>query len=250
MRQPIKFHNSVPHAGANFPNCCLMCVKPSINSSTIQNKLTSRAFSNATISNSENLAARMIPDTILYLIFIRLSILGLRLVLPLCITYSILRLLDLAPGLPLPVEIIIYAEIIFYFLISLPRQLQLNNSAPHTTLRTRQERQDLFEKSLANIPDLEACLTTYFRGANLRDVHREDLKDFLAWMVMYKKRGAEEDQEELEAYARVVEIKLGWEFVGWRGRTRPSQCSIDRMRVRHKPLVFYVVCEMSSLLVV
>jgi hypothetical protein len=66
----------------------------------------------------------MIGRSIGALIFIRACIFGLKSVVPISITYTLLRfsLLSRAYRLPLPIEIWFNAETVFYFCFYLPRK--------------------------------------------------------------------------------------------------------------------------------
>ena len=101
----------------------------------------------------------------------------------------------------------------------------------------------LFERCWASIPDPEAFLSAYFKGASVDSIRREDLNDFLAWGFLYKTAASPADDDELEGYVRRTDKSVGRTFPPRQGRTHPSQISTDVLRLQHKPLLFYVVCE-------
>lgn len=187
----------------------------------------------------------MIPNTPRYYIFIRVSICALRAIAPLSTVYCLARNLGYKFPIVLPrlLEIFAYAEVFFYFLVSLPKQWALNRSQPRVIHRSRQEREELFERCWASIPDLEAFLSVWFKGASVDSIRRQDLKDFLAWGFLYKTTASPADDDELEEYVRRTEKSLGRTFPPGRGPNRPSQVSTDALRLQHKPLLFYVVSE-------
>lgn len=187
----------------------------------------------------------MIPNTPPYYVFIRVSICALRAVAPFSILYSLVRILGYRPPIDLPwlLEILAYAEVFFYFFVSLPKQWALNRSQPRAIQRSRQEREELFERCWTSIPDLEAFLSVWFKGTSVDSIRRQDLKDFLAWGFLYKITASPADDDELEKYVRRTETLLGKTFSPGRGLNRPSQVSADVLRLQHKPLLFYVVSQ-------
>jgi len=183
----------------------------------------------------------MIPDTPAHYVFIRLSILSLRTVAPASIFYCVSRLFGYG-FLPLPFEVIAFVEAIFLLFISLPRQHVLDKSKPLAPRRSLEERQQLFDKCLRSLPDLESFLITWFKGRALRNVRADDIKDLMAWAFCYKTRGTPADDDELNGYLDRAEKILGRTFRPGRGLYRPSQVSTDPLNLQHRPFLFYVVC--------
>jgi hypothetical protein len=183
----------------------------------------------------------MIPNTPIYFIFIRITILCLRAVAPLSILYCSFYLFGVR-FLPAVLEIIIIAEAAFYILVSLPRQHALDKSTPRVKARLRKERRELFERCWGSIPDMEAFLSTWFKGQDPNKLHREDVKDFLAWGFMYKSEVDAADHEELEEYLLETEAILGRKLALGRGPCKPSRASTDPIHFQHKGLLFYIVC--------
>ncbi len=182
----------------------------------------------------------MLPNRLPHYVFIRLSIWGLQAVAPTSAVYCLIS--GLGYGfLPRPLELLAFAEALFYFCVSLPRQRILDNSRPHTVERSRRERQALFERCWSSIPDPETFLNVWFMGARLDQIHRDDLKDFLAWSFLYQTEASAADDDELETYVSRVEGTLGIAFPPGRGLFRAMQVSTDPLRARHKPLFFYLV---------
>lgn len=184
----------------------------------------------------------MVPNNLPHYVFIRLSIWALRAIAPASIAYCLAR--GLGRGfLSWPLEVLAVAEALFYLCVSLPRQRMLDRSRPQPVQRSPRERQELFERCWSSIPDLESFLRAWFRGATLDSIHRDDLKDFLAWGFLYQTKALVDDDDELEAYVRRTEEALRRTFPPGRGRRRPSQVSTDALRLQHKPLLFYVVSD-------
>lgn len=183
----------------------------------------------------------MIPDSLPFYVFIRLSIWALRAVTPASCIYCLIRVLLGHGFLAWPLEVLALAEALFYFGVSLPRQWMLDRSRPQPVQRSLRERQELFDRCWSSSPDPESFLRAYFRGAALDRIHRDDLKDFLAWGFLYQTEASPADDSELEAYVRQIEKTLGRTFPSGRGLCRPFQVSTDALRLQHKPLLFYLV---------
>jgi hypothetical protein len=182
----------------------------------------------------------MIKNNLPSYIFIRISILLLRSVAPLSILYCVVRLLGFS-FLPYPLEAIVLAETLFYLIVFLPWRSSFDKSEPTVTFRTLEERKALFNKLWSNIPDLEVFLSTWFKRAAIDDIRRDDLKDFLAWSLLYKRKATLEDNEELEEYVLKIESTLGRQFPRGAGPCKPSRVSIDPLSIQHKCLMFYIV---------
>jgi len=188
----------------------------------------------------------MIPNSLPSYAFIRLSVWTLRAVAPASVVYRVARALLGRGLLSWPLEVLALAEALFYFGVSLPRQCMLNRSRPEPVQRSPQERQELFDRCWSSIPDKESFLRVYFRGAGLDHIHRDDLKDFLAWGFLYQTKASPVDDHELEAYVRQIEETLGRTFPSGRGLCRAFQVSTDALQVQHKPLLFYVVSQANA----
>ncbi|KAI0431019.1 alpha beta hydrolase fold family [Xylaria sp. FL1042] len=182
----------------------------------------------------------MIPNTRSYYLFIRIAIWCLRAVAPVSALYCGCALFGYHFA-PLSIELLAYAEVLFFLFVSRPRQHILNKSLPKTIRRNRQERRILFEKCWSNVPDLESFMTAWFKGNSLDSICREDVKDFLAWGLLYKTKATIEDDEELEEYLHRTEDLLRFKFQPDYGPHRPLQVSTDALQLQHKPLIFYVM---------
>ncbi|EFX01894.1 alpha beta hydrolase fold family [Grosmannia clavigera kw1407] len=185
----------------------------------------------------------MIPNTLPYYVFIRISLWAVLSITPASAAYCLARALGYGATLllPWPLQVFALCEVLFYVGVSLPRQWMLNRSSPTVVQRSRQEREALFDKSLASTPDLDTFLSVWFRGAPPDSICRDDYKDFLAWAFFYQTSAAACDTDELDAYVHRMEEAMGRVFPAGRGPRRPSQVSTDPLRLQHKPLVLYLL---------
>jgi hypothetical protein len=184
----------------------------------------------------------MISNSPLAYIFIRLTVLLLRLIAPLSIEYCFLRVLvPKYAALPLPLEIIIYAETAFYFAVYLPRRYVLQKPAPQGTAMTRPERNELFDKCLKTIPDMSHFLTTWFKGAPVHELKREDVREWLAWGFFNQGKSSNCDEDELEDYVQGIEEALGEPISPGHGNHKAMRPTIDPINIQHRPLLYYLV---------
>jgi len=187
----------------------------------------------------------MIPDGWIWLILIRASVLFFRSITPLCIVHCTLYLIGIAPvikvyGLSLPVQFITVPETLFYLIVYLPKRHVFQRPADEGTNLSRQERRALFEKCWASVPDMEYFLKTWFKGAPLHEIKRENVKDWLAWGFLNKYSATKADDEELEEYVTATEKVYGKEFDPGRGPHQPLRPTIDPINIQHRPLSYYI----------
>jgi hypothetical protein len=142
---------------------------------------------------------------------------------------------------PLVIESIAIAEILFYFLVYLPYRIHLQREALHPLALSRSERKSLFLQCNENIPDGEAYLKKWFLGAPAAEIKRDNLKDFFLWAFFDRGGPPGEDDEELEEYIALTEELLGREIEPGRGNAKCLRLTLDRVDMMHRTLVWYLV---------
>ncbi|KAK3616996.1 transcription elongation factor spt5 [Elasticomyces elasticus] len=144
-------------------------------------------------------------------------------------------------GVTIPFEIITFPEALFYLLVYLPRSHALQKLPASGTDLSIQERRDLFETCCNSVPDMEHFLRTWFKGAAMHEIRRDDLKEWLAWGFWNEYSASKvADQAELEEYALAVERKLGRKLKEGYGPHQPVRPSSDPINIQHRPLTYYV----------
>lgn len=188
----------------------------------------------------------MIGTSRLEYIFIQTCIIGLHYLAPLCILYCVFvlglyGLQAITWRLPLVIEIVAVAETLFYFLVFLPYRAYLQRAAVHPPPPTREERRELFQLCNDNIADPEAYLRTWFLGAELEEIKKENLKEFMLWAFFNRGGPPGDDNEELETYCAATEKLLGRKIEeGW-GNAKALRLTLDRIDMLHRSLVWYWV---------
>jgi hypothetical protein len=133
---------------------------------------------------------------------------------------------------------------VLFFLSVLPKRLHLQSAPPKTGFRTHYERDDLFYKCCEYVPSLEKFLSNWFQGAGVEELHRDDVKDFLAWTFAKKSISFEHYDCDLDHYITHMEGVLGRTFPPGRGWHQAMRLSLDPLHVQHKPLVYYLVRQL------
>jgi len=176
-------------------------------------------------------------------IFIRVIIVILRfwpLILATALVLALIVDHD-AHGFTVFLETIAIVEFFFYVIIYIPRSRWLQAPATHPSLLSKAERQRFFEKTQATISDGEAFFSLWFSGAPMRDIRRENIKDFFAWSFLNAGAYGPEDGEELEGYTNATEELLGRKLEPGRGKAVPIRTTLDPVEMQHRPLLWYMI---------
>lgn len=141
---------------------------------------------------------------------------------------------------------LLIAEGIFYIFIWRPYQARLHAKADHPPPLTHEQRRNLFDQCLVNIPCPESYIRWWFLGAELDDICRENLKEFFLWAFFESdSTDTHEDPEhvaqELDEYIAKVEQQLGQEFKPGRGPAKSLRLTIDGIETTYRSLAWYAV---------
>lgn len=190
----------------------------------------------------------MLKDGLWTRTFIRTSILALRSVTPLSITYCVFRALGWVwTGKRTILRLVdVYAatESVFFLVVYLPRRWLLNSPAsPSTLLETPEARERLFLKSWDASPDPREYLTGWFKGVTVEDLRSEDIKDFISWRLWNTLQRSPEHEVELERYVDLVEDILQIKFPPGKSGKTSMAVTFEPLRIVHRPLLWYLVRE-------
>lgn len=138
-------------------------------------------------------------------VFIRICIFLLQYTTPIC-----LACLAIGVGVggrqtishPLSRVLVAYSilDLLFALLIYAPYCRRLNNEAKHPPLMEREERRDLVRRCFSQMPNPEKYLRTWFLGAEMTEIRRENVRDLLLWAFFDRWPGQDsvEDTAELD----------------------------------------------------
>ncbi|VDB89625.1 unnamed protein product [Peniophora sp. CBMAI 1063] len=186
-------------------------------------------------------------------IFIRLSILGLRSVFPACALY-LAREIYLSHSLLSPFNLYALAEVLFYFLVFLPRSSRLQAEAVSAPRLNAEERRALFERCRTCM-DGDA-LSGWFTSASTstsadKRVKKENMAEWLNWSLFSttSELAREEWKEEMEYYLSFFDALFGYTLDVGRNRDLGTlRLAVDPVVACHRPLLWYgVVCLVDAL---
>lgn len=148
--------------------------------------------------------------------------------------------------LPAPFNLIaLLTELSYYLLIYRPFQSRLAHPAHHPS-DTRHERETLFARVLENIPDPDHYLTGWTLGADVEQIKKENVRDFIRWAFADRDQPvtgphADEDiDDELEGYLQKTENLLSHPLPPGRGTAIPLRLTYDAIETRYRTLVWYL----------
>ncbi|KIL87061.1 hypothetical protein FAVG1_09615 [Fusarium avenaceum] len=174
-------------------------------------------------------------------IFIRVCITILHFIAPLSIVYSLANIFFTLPyQIPLPFQIWLALEALFYLAVYLPLNQHLQKAADHPTLPCRADRRKLFHQCHNNIPNLSLYLKKWFRDAPESEIKRENVREFILWAFLNTDEFDPSYEEELEEYTQEIEKFLGRRFEPGRGNAKCLRLTLDRVEMLHRSLWWYL----------
>ena len=179
-------------------------------------------------------------------VFIRLCILVLHYLAPLCSLYcfyavAVYGCKSTLFRLPLVVEVYAAAEALFFLLICLPYCYYLQRDAVHPPPPSKEERQILFNLCHYNVTEPEVYLQKWFEGANKSDIKRDNVKEWFTWAFFNRGGPPADDDVELEEYIFALEKLLGRTLDPGRGKAKALRLTLDRIHMLHRSLTWYTV---------
>ncbi|KAI6781297.1 uncharacterized protein J7T54_004070 [Emericellopsis cladophorae] len=141
---------------------------------------------------------------------------------------------------------LLLAEAFFYVLAWKPAQRRLRLQAQHPASQTRDERRGLFQRCITTAPDPAAYIQGWFLGADLDDVRRDNVREFLLW-AFFDHDGtvcADGDEDELEDYVTGIEQALGRKLEPGRSSVKSLRLTFDEIETAYRGLLWYAVIFM------
>jgi hypothetical protein len=175
--------------------------------------------------------------------FIRVCIFVLHCVAPFSILYCVIVILDSATIFRMrpSIELWLIAEALFWTCFFVPYRWYLQHAAIHPPPGSKEERRKLFDCVKAEVTDPEQYIRGWFKGADVKDIRRKDVKEWLTWAFF--DRGWEEgkDEDEVEEYTLEIEGMLRRNFRPGKGKVKPLRLTIDPVDMLHRSLLWYFV---------
>ncbi|KAL1306770.1 hypothetical protein AAFC00_005433 [Neodothiora populina] len=176
-------------------------------------------------------------------LFIRACIFFLHWLTPLCILLYIGSVISRPHGIIIPrlLEAWLLAETLFYVLVFIPLRYHLQKPAVHPELPSREQRRELFNKCMANVPDIEAYLSKWFLHSPASEIKRENVKHFIRWAFLATEVPSETSDDEVEEYTLATEQALGKKLEpGW-GKAECLRLTFDKVQMLHRSLFWYLL---------
>lgn len=175
--------------------------------------------------------------------FIRISILILHSIVPVSVLYCLVITANSGTRFRLQQEIELWlvAETLFWLCFFLPYRRHLQHAAIHPPIRSQEQRGELLGYVMAEMADPEQYIRGWFKGADFKDIGREDVKDWLAWAFFDGGREKGKDEDEIEIYTLQIESMLLKKFNPGRGTATPLRLTMDPVDMLHRSLLWYSV---------
>ncbi|KAF2235924.1 hypothetical protein EV356DRAFT_565957 [Viridothelium virens] len=206
----------------------------------------------------------MINNSIPEYLFIRTCIFVLRAIGPFSVAYSLLRpFVSLSPQWRirlLPLDIYAAIEAAFLLFVYLPLKARSQHPTFHPPLRAQSERRTLFKRCIATTHEHEKYLGQWFRNADLADIKKENVEEFLAWAFLNTTSSKDRKQTgepnvtdqvheaELQDYIEGLERQFGRTLPNGCGEAKPLRLTLDEVRMVHRPLVWYLIIFLVDIL--
>lgn len=176
-------------------------------------------------------------------VFIRCCISFLHFIAPASAFYCAATLIvrPWAYRIPMAIEIWAMAETFFFLFVYLPRSYILQRPVTHHPTLSREKRRELFQLCHESIVDPERYLSKWFRDSSITEIRRENVKEFFCWAFLNKPSYGLLEDEELEEYADKLELLLGRKLQPGRGNAIPLRLTVDKVRMLHRSLLWYLV---------
>ncbi|OHF04667.1 hypothetical protein CORC01_00138 [Colletotrichum orchidophilum] len=141
-------------------------------------------------------------------------------------------------------------ELIYALFIWLPYTKRLREPAKHPSPSSPAERLALFERCMATIPDFERYIRMWFLGADMSDIRRDNVREFLLWAFFdmgeddIKKASARDGENydvEVEQYVTRSERLLGRPLKPGRGPAKCLRLTIDSVDTKYRSVWWYAI---------
>ena len=175
--------------------------------------------------------------------FIRICISILYCIAPLSVLYCFVLTTDLATIFRMrpAIELWLFAEALFWTCFYFPYRWYLQHAAIHPPSRSKEERRKLVDYVKAEITDPEQYIRGWFKGAEVQDIRRQDVKDWLTWAFFDRDWEEGKDEDEIEEYTLEIESMLRKNLRPGNGRAKSLRLTIDPVKMLHRSLLWYFV---------
>ncbi|KAL8365361.1 hypothetical protein RB595_004252 [Gaeumannomyces hyphopodioides] len=220
----------------------------------------------------------MIGDSLAELVFIRISIfllhysipVGLALLIALQCTTGVVSWWlwpGTGPGpssfarlLAATIAAVVVLDSAFALVVYLPYKRRAERLvASYPPAMSPLQRRKLFDTCFENIPDCETYLRGWFLGADMRDIRRDNVHEFLVWAFFDRDSSAvsatvecgllldQDEETELQGYLDEIDSRLraassdGVGLLPGHGPARSLRLSVDEVHMRFRSFIWYLI---------
>lgn len=186
----------------------------------------------------------MINNTPFWYAFIKACVWFLHYITPVSIIYTLIATLynglqNIHHPILIGITSLAIAETLFYVAVFLPYRSYFQRDTIHPETLSRAQRKALFEKCNAHITNPSTYLSKWFLGADLADIKRDNVADFILWAFFNRHGPAGDDAEEVEEYIQLHERTFGHTFPPGRGNVGCLRLTLEKVDMLHRSLVWY-----------
>lgn len=140
---------------------------------------------------------------------------------------------------------LLIAELVFALCIYWPATRRLSDAAVHPEPLSRNGRRALFHKCFDNVPNLESYIQGWFLGAEIADIERDNIREFILWAFFEHDdipAGLDDDiDDEIDEYIEIMEARLAYKFAAGRGSAKSLRLTIDPIHSTYRGLMWYII---------
>ncbi|KXH27708.1 hypothetical protein CNYM01_14064 [Colletotrichum nymphaeae SA-01] len=138
-----------------------------------------------------------------------------------------------------------------------PYTKRLKEPARHPALSSTAERRALFDRCMATIPSFDHYLCMWFLGAELSEIRRDNIREFLLWAFFdvelrsnkdkHTSRDYEDYSTEVDQYIAHIEFLWGRPFESGRGRAKCLRLTIDSIETKYRTVWWYAIVALLDI---
>ncbi|KAF6844351.1 alpha beta hydrolase fold family [Colletotrichum musicola] len=134
-------------------------------------------------------------------------------------------------------------EVAYAVWIWTPYRNRLKAAAKHPAPSSPDARQALFDRCMATVTDPEHYIRGWFLGADLTDIRRDNVREFLLWAFFDQAAGDRPgpQSQEVDRYVAQIEVMLGRPFEPGRGPAKCLRLTLDDVETKYRSVWWYAI---------
>jgi pimeloyl-ACP methyl ester carboxylesterase len=142
---------------------------------------------------------------------------------------------------------LLLAEAAFAALVYRPFLRRLTRPAAHPPPPTPAQRRLAFDRCMGSVPSPEAYLRGWFLGAEMSQIHRDNVREFLLWAFFDLQAETFDEAHdrgvtrELNEYIEIIEKRLHRPLAPGRGSAQSFRLTFDSITTAYRSLAWYCI---------